>query len=193
VVHRDLKPENIFLSGATAVLADFGVAKAVAGPQWSATLTSPGTTVGTPAYIAPEQLVGDADADHRGDLYSVGIIAYEMLAGRLPWSGGTPSEMLASQARGAIVSLQSLRPDVPAELVAVIEKCLAWDVAKRPASAADVLRVVETVSFIQTTPSSVVTRAPVQPFWRPKRARILAAVLVLAGGARDQRSTTAAG
>ena len=97
IVHRDIKPENIFISGTSTVLADFGIAKVMdldgkrpSGPTRTPTdahITRPGMTVGTPAYMAPEQLAGDAATDHRADLYSTGVVAFEMLAGRLPWDG----------------------------------------------------------------------------------------------------------
>ncbi len=92
VVHRDLKPENVLLSGGHAVVADFGIAKAVAAategdPGKSATLTGTGVALGTPAYMAPEQALGDTTMNHRADLYALGVIAYEMLAGSHPFSG----------------------------------------------------------------------------------------------------------
>ena len=87
LVHRDIKPENIYLSGSHAVLADFGIAKAVERQRGENAITNPGETVGTPAYMASEQLAGDPNTDHRADIYSVGVVAYELLAGRIPWRG----------------------------------------------------------------------------------------------------------
>jgi tetratricopeptide (TPR) repeat protein len=153
VVHRDIKPENIFLSGANALVADFGIAKAIRGPGSQSGVTQPGMAVGTPTYMAPEQLV---DADHvgpRADLFAAGVLAFEMLTGKLPWASSTPVEALASQARGRITPLRSLRPDVPPALASVIESCLAWDPEKRPDSAAAALHALESVA-VQPTPDS---------------------------------------
>ncbi|HXE58314.1 MAG TPA: serine/threonine-protein kinase, partial [Gemmatimonadales bacterium] len=101
VIHRDIKPDNILLTGRHAVVADFGVAKAlVAGgaPGAGAVsgITSTGIAIGTPAYMAPEQVAADPQLDHRADLYAVGVVAYEMLAGRPPFSAPTPQAMAAA-------------------------------------------------------------------------------------------------
>src|SRR5438477_3496985 len=84
VVHRDIKPDNVLLSGGTAVVTDFGIAKAISAARTSApgaTLTQVGTSIGTPAYMAPEQAAGDANVDHRADVYALGAMAYELLVG----------------------------------------------------------------------------------------------------------------
>src|SRR5437868_12047849 len=91
VVHRDIKPENILLSGGTAVVTDFGIAKALGAARTngfasSSTLTRDGTSIGTPAYMSPEQCAGDPDIDHRSDIYSWGVLAFELLAGRHPFA-----------------------------------------------------------------------------------------------------------
>ena len=181
VVHRDIKPGNIYLSGSNAVLADFGIAKAVAGPRAHSPLTSPGHAVGTPAYMAPEQFLGDDGADHRADLYSVGVVAYKMLAGRLPWSGANPADLKA-RAREETISLRSVRADVPAELSALVEQCLAWEPADRPASATEVLRAVEALAHAPVTPTSVPKLATVPRRGDPRARRtvVVAGLLLLA-------------
>src|SRR6185295_4705936 len=90
VVHRDIKPDNVMLSGGAAVVTDFGIAKAVSAAQLAGTtteLTQAGTAIGTPAYMAPEQAIGDPTTDHRADIYSFGCLAYELLVGHPPFRG----------------------------------------------------------------------------------------------------------
>lgn len=153
VVHRDVKPENIFLSGSSTVLADFGIAKALAGPGSAAARTSEGIAVGTPTYMAPEQLMGTTDVDHRADIYAVGVVAYEMLIGDLPYGGKDTSTIakLKLHVRGGLRSIRSMRTDVPAELASIVEACLAFDPAARPQTAERVLRILEGIPI---TPSA---------------------------------------
>lgn len=124
VVHRDLKPENILLedSTRTAFLADFGIARMSGGSH----MTRAGAVLGTPLYMSPEQAVG-GEADHRSDLYSLGVIGYRMLTGRFPVSGETFSEMLAQHAARKPQPLVELNPAVPADLSDAIMRCLEKD------------------------------------------------------------------
>ena len=149
VVHRDIKPDNVLLSGGTAVVTDFGIAKAISAaraPSDGGTLTQLGTSIGTPAYMAPEQAAGDPDVDHRADIYSLGCMAFEMLTGQTPFQGRSPAKMLAAHMMEAPASVSELRPDVPASLVAVIARCLAKDPADRPQSGAEVAHALDAVT-----------------------------------------------
>jgi serine/threonine-protein kinase len=157
LVHRDIKPENIYLSGSHAVLADFGIAKAVARQRSDNVLTNPGETVGTPAYMAAEQLAGDPNTDHRADIYSVGVVAYELLAGRIPWRGKSPSERLAAQVRGEMQPLTDIRNDIPEQLVATIERCLAYKADDRLQSATDALKLLESVALRPSSTAFAIT------------------------------------
>ena len=143
VVHRDIKPDNILLSGRSAVVADFGIAKAIAAAQektGGATLTQLGTAVGTPAYMAPEQAAGDPSTDHRADIYAFGCMAYEMLAGHPPFHGLTPHKLMAAHMGETPRPVEELRPDCPPALARLVARCLAKDPAKRPENAEELLQ-----------------------------------------------------
>ena len=149
VVHRDIKPDNVMLSGGAAVVTDFGVAKAVsaaAGPGSATTITQLGVALGTPAYMAPEQAAAEPVIDHRADLYAFGCMAYEMLAGQPPFTGRNASAMLAAQVAEKPEPIERRRPNTPAALATLVMRCLEKRPADRPASADEVLRLLDTVS-----------------------------------------------
>src|SRR4051812_9007069 len=119
VVHRDIKPDNVLLSGGTAVVTDFGIAKAISAARTGsggATLTQIGTSIGTPQYMAPEQAAGDPDVDHRADIYSLGAMAYELLTGQRVFAGRTPQRLLAAHMTEPPVPVTLVRADTPAPL-----------------------------------------------------------------------------
>jgi eukaryotic-like serine/threonine-protein kinase len=149
VVHRDIKPDNVLLSGGSAVVTDFGVAKALSASKAllpSGTLTQVGSSLGTPAYMAPEQAAADPTTDHRADIYAFGIVAYEVLAGRPPFHGRTPQKLLAAQMGERPDPIGELRPDTPPLLAQLVMKCLEKEPSDRPQSAGDIVRVLETVT-----------------------------------------------
>ena len=149
VVHRDIKPDNVLLSGHTAVVTDFGIAKAIAAAAAApagATLTQLGTAVGTPAYMAPEQAAGDPATDHRADIYAFGCMAYELLAGRQPFSGLPPHKLLVAHMSEAPKRIAELRTDCPPALASLVMQCLAKDPASRPASASELLSRLDAVA-----------------------------------------------
>ena len=149
IVHRDIKPDNVLLSGGSAVVTDFGIAKALSASRTVApggTLTQIGTSIGTPAYMAPEQAAADPATDHRADIYSFGCVAYELLAGRPPFVGKTPQKLLAAQMGEAPQPIAELRPDTPAPLAELVMQCLAKDADERPQRAADIVRVLDTTT-----------------------------------------------
>ncbi len=160
VVHRDIKPANVLLSGRHAVVADFGVAKALsasAGDQ----LTTVGIAVGTPQYMAPEQAMGEADIDARVDIYAVGCLAYEMLTGEPPFAGRTAQGTLSAHVMETPADPREKRPQVPPALAELVLKCLAKQPADRWQSAAELRNQLEA---LLTTPSGGLTPTATRPY-----------------------------
>jgi len=150
IVHRDIKPENILLQDGHALVADFGVAKAVhAATLTDATsptqMTGVGTIIGTPAYMAPEQAAGEA-IDHRVDLYALGVVAHELLTGKNPFAGATPAQMIGAHFTLTPPSVAEVRRDCPPALASLIQRLLAKDPAARPASADDVRAELQAIA-----------------------------------------------
>jgi serine/threonine protein kinase len=156
VVHRDIKPDNILLTDQHAVVADFGVAKALsASTNPGSSLTSLGVALGTPAYMSPEQAAADPTTDHRSDLYAVGAVAYEMLTGQQVFSARSPQAMLAAHAMESPEPLEKRRPSVPPPLAALIMRSLEKYAADRPQTAREMLSQLDaavTPSGASTTP-----------------------------------------
>ena len=134
VVHRDLKPENILLAGDHALVADFGIARALAGG--SERLTGTGLAIGTPGYMSPEQAAGSQDVDSRSDVYALGCVLYEMLAGELPFTGPTPMAVIARSMSESPRPLRQVRETVSPAVEHVVATALARAPADRFASAA---------------------------------------------------------
>lgn len=137
VVHRDVKPDNVLLSGGYAMVTDFGVARALASATGSARLTATGISLGTPAYMAPEQVAADGSLDHRADIYALGAMAYEMLAGRAPFVGGSVQAVLAAQMTQTPPPIRTQRATVPPSIDALVARCLAKSPADRWQSAGE--------------------------------------------------------
>ena len=146
VVHRDLKPQNIMLDASDNVfITDFGLAKSIE----QSGMTQTGAIVGTPYYMSPEQVKG-AKIDHRSDIYSVGVILYEMSTARLPFTGSTPYEVMAQRLQRAPQPAGELNPDLPAYLRKILERCMAKDPDTRYASVEEILRDLDSGSFRTT-------------------------------------------
>jgi serine/threonine protein kinase len=186
VVHRDIKPENILLEDGQAVLADFGIAAALAGPHHvtGERLTRTGMSMGTVGYMAPEQSLGGSDVDSRADIYSLGIVAFEMLAGSAPFAGGSTQAILAAHLTQPPPRLDRLREDVPIPVCQAIEKALEKDPAKRFQTAGEFSTACSTQ---KTGRRSAISRLPVvRDLHRLPIKNIVAAVVVavvaVAGG-----------
>ena len=153
VVHRDIKPDNVLLSRGAAEVTDFGIAKALDAARISTTesLTQLGTSVGTPGYMSPEQAAGDPNLDHRADIYALGVLAYEMIAGRPPFTG-TPQSVMASHVHQQPPALAP-RTDVPQTLVRLVMKCLAKDPNDRYQSADELLADLDAAATPTAQPS----------------------------------------
>ncbi|HEY0779850.1 MAG TPA: serine/threonine-protein kinase, partial [Gemmatirosa sp.] len=167
VVHRDVKPGNVLLQHGHALVTDFGVAKALAssiGGAPAGTMTTLGMAIGTPAYMAPEQLAADPAADQRMDLYATGLVAYELLSGVSPFAAASPQATLAAQLTRVPADIAQLRPDVPPALAAVVMQCLAKDAADRPQTAEVLLAALDAVGE-----TSSASRASGEPARRAAR------------------------
>ncbi len=147
VIHRDIKPGNVLRSGSHAVVTDFGVAKAISASMPSVGMTASGMVIGTPAYMAPEQLAGDPAADQRVDIYAVGLLAYELLTGSAPFDCPSPAETMAAQLTRAPAPIENVRTDVPPALRALVMRCLAKDPAARPQQAKDLLAELDDMAL----------------------------------------------
>lgn len=147
LVHRDIKPDNIFLSGRgqSVRIIDFGLARDV-GTE-SSQVTVDGAIVGTPAYMPPER-IGTQDLDTRSDLFGLGVILYELLAGRLPFEGHSMVAMLAAISRGQPLPLAEAAPEVPAAVTSLVMRLIAHDKADRPA---DALAVAAEIAALERT------------------------------------------
>jgi len=174
IVHRDIKPDNILLSGGASTVADFGIAKAIHEAKQSDpskdpseyALTSLGTSLGTPAYMAPEQVAGDPNVDHRADIYSLGCVAYEMLTGKSPFAGKSPQQMLAAHIVEKPTPIETLRPEVPPGIVALVNRCLEKEPSARPQSASEIVSQLEASGTHESVVSAIPPRARSKvPVW----------------------------
>jgi serine/threonine-protein kinase len=177
VVHRDIKPENILLGHGHATIADFGIARAVAGASMAITTT--GMSLGTPLYMSPEQSSGTRQLDHRTDIYSLGCVLYEMMTGSPPYMGESSQALLAQHATDPVPSAHAVRADVPRTLDAVIRRAMAKAPAERFQTASEFRAALGGQAV---TAGRVAWRRRARP-WRRVALVAVAAVVVLALGA----------
>jgi tRNA A-37 threonylcarbamoyl transferase component Bud32/tetratricopeptide (TPR) repeat protein len=165
VVHRDIKPENILQSGGHAVLADFGIARAV-GTAGGERVTASGHSIGTPAYMSPEQASGDSDLDGRSDLYSLACVLYEMLAGEPVFSARTAQALYAKHMLEPPPAIRTLRPAVPAEIESALDRALAKTATDRFESTSEFVSALE-------TPAEVIVPQPPEAAAEPTAVEAL--------------------
>jgi serine/threonine-protein kinase len=193
VVHRDVKPDNILLADGAAMVADFGVAKAIASARecdgGAGPMTTAGFSLGTPQYMAPEQIAADPATDHRADLYAFGVTAYEVLTGEAPFAGRAPQAVVRAHFAETPPPPSSRRAGVPAALDRLVMRCLEKDPVNRPASADEVAAALEdpaVISGVSAVPSGAaralagVRHAPAR-LGRRAVPVALAALLLLGG------------
>jgi eukaryotic-like serine/threonine-protein kinase len=168
VIHRDVKPENILLSDGHALVADFGIARALGGDEH---LTETGMAVGTPAYMSPEQAAGERDLDARTDIYSLGTVLYEMLAGEPPFTGPTAQAMAARRLSSEAPSVRQYRPAVPEAVDRAVRKALARVPADRFASAGELARALAAPASDTTSAATPATVLAPAAQTRPSRHR----------------------
>jgi serine/threonine-protein kinase len=125
IVHRDIKPENILLHDGHALVADFGIGRAISQAADVDPITLAGMAVGTPQYMSPEQAAGEREIDGRSDIYSLGCVLYEMLAGEPPFTGRTAQAVIAKRFAGAVPSLRVVRPAVSIDMERAVLRALA--------------------------------------------------------------------
>jgi tetratricopeptide (TPR) repeat protein len=157
IVHRDIKPDNVLITSGSATVTDFGIAKALNDSRSKTSkigLTQIGSSIGTPAYMSPEQASGDPSVDHRTDIYAFGCLAYELLTDRTPFTGTSPQQVLAAQLSERAPDLVELRPDTPRVLADLVMGCLHKDPDSRPQKSADLVQILETITGDRATPAA---------------------------------------
>ena len=188
VVHRDIKPANVFLPAgdpAQAKVLDFGIARRLFDPHQNLRLTSANAALGTPLYMAPEQARGASNVDGRADIFALGCVLFECLAGRPPFAGESPTAIMAKICLDDSVDVARQRPETPADLVALIAHMLAKDPEQRPAQADEIARALGAIAgqFISRDTASdlaavYLARTPTPSLVTTGEQRILAAILV---------------
>jgi tetratricopeptide (TPR) repeat protein len=188
VIHRDIKPANVFLPGgdpSQAKVLDFGIARRLFDPRQNLRITSASAALGTPLYMAPEQARGASTVDGRADIFALGCVLFECLAGQPPFAGDSPTAIMAKICLDDSVDVARKRPETPADLVALIARMLAKNPDQRPARADEIVRALAAIAgqFLSRDTASdlaavYVTRTPTPSLVTTGEQRMLAAILV---------------
>jgi tetratricopeptide (TPR) repeat protein/tRNA A-37 threonylcarbamoyl transferase component Bud32 len=178
IVHRDIKPQNILLTAGHAVIADFGIARALEAAA-TRDLTTSGLVLGTPAYMSPEQAIGEEGIDGRADLYSLACVLYEMLAGQPPYDAKSVHALIARHVQATVPSPEELRPDLPHGVAEAIQRALAKSPDERFSSVAAFVETLDrTVTEDVVIPAPGIARTPRE--WTT-RTRVLATAVAVVG------------
>lgn len=185
IIHRDIKPDNILLEGTRGrvMVTDFGIAKALSSASGS-TLTGAGVAIGTPQFMSPEQAAGERDIDGRSDLYSLGIVSYQMLTGELPFQAPTVAGILMKQITEPAPEISRLRADVPEDLSLAVQRCLEKDPENRWPTADALRRALESRTVTGYRPTGLSWRAA-RPPSRTDRPTSSRSGVSRGGAARD--------
>lgn len=186
LVHRDIKPENILLQGEHALITDFGVAKAITASLPGTAATAVGVAVGTPAYMAPEQVAGDPSGDHRIDLYALGLLAYELLTGAAPFGGASPHQTMAAHLTRQPTPPDAMRANLPPGLSTLVMRCLQKDPDHRYPDAAALIADLRRISAgegrrIAPVPGAAPTDKPVRRPGSLALGTLLVALAIVGG------------
>jgi serine/threonine-protein kinase len=188
LIHRDIKPENVMMSGGHAIVADFGIAKAVSAAGGSE-VTQTGTAIGTPAYMSPEQAAGDPDLDGRTDLYALGCMLYEMLVGQVPFTGPNAQAIMARHTMDQVPPPSIMRQSIMPELEDIIFCAMAKTPADRFRTAQEMIEALNAVESggapkLRMTRATTRISQPVvpEPYWRRALVPAVAALGAAAVG-----------
>lgn len=183
VVHRDIKPENVLITGDTAAVTDFGIAKALSASRSGVkqhTLTTAGVPIGTPEYMSPEQAGGDPNVDHRADIYAFGCLAYEVLTGAPPFTAPLTHRVLAAHIRETPQPVTAQRRDAPPTLAALVMRCLEKNPSERPQHASEIVRILASASTPTTSGIGKTRAIPEPETRRPTPVRYLVVLSAVA-------------
>ena len=179
IIHRDIKPENILLSEGHALVADFGISRTLGSAQQGEDLTETGMVVGTPTYMSPEQAVGEHGLDGRTDIYSLGVVLYELLAGEPPYTGPTAQAVLARRFSEPVPPVRRTRPAVPEAVEQALQRALAPVPADRFSTAAEFARALTAPGIASTpTPPTAPSSATLPPAASQSRQRVPLSVVL---------------
>ncbi len=185
IVHRDIKPDNILLSGGSAMVTDFGVAKALSASSRveEHAESSMGMAMGTPAYMAPEQATADPNLDHRADIYTFGVLAYELLTGQPPFVGHTRRGLLAAHVTEQPEPITVKRSTIPPMLAALVMRCLEKRASDRPQAASELVHALDAIHTssggLQRTAALAETATPARRWLLPAIAVATLAVITI--------------